>query len=97
MATIKKNLKFVLIQSVMRNEENPLVNDRLQDVIVTKKPRNDNKTKDLIIDALNIEPDFKDAIMIIGIEPVTKTYEMDIETFIANATEVEDDEEEEEE
>ena len=66
----------------------------MQDVIVDKKPKSDKSAKKVVIETLGIEPDFEGGIMIIDIQPTTKTYEMDINTFIENANEVEPETEE---
>lgn len=89
MKAIKKTLNFFIIKSVIRSEENPLVNEALQDVIVGRKPKSDKSAKKIVIETLGIEPDFEGGIMIIDIQPTTKTYEMDFSSFIENATEVE--------
>ena len=94
MKAIRKTLNFYTVKSVIRSEENPLVNEALQDVIVDRKPKSDKTAKKLVIDTLGIEPDFEGGIMIIDIQPTTKTYEMDFSTFIENANEVEPETEE---
>ena len=90
----RKTLNFYTVKSVIRSEENPLVNEALQDVIGDRKPKSDKTAKKLVIDTLGIEPDFEGGIMIIDIQPTTKTYEMDFSTFIENANEVEPETEE---
>lgn len=89
MKAIKKTLNFFIIKSVIRSEENPLVNEALQDVIVDRKPKSDKSAKKIVIETLGIEPDFEGGIMIIDIQPTKKTYEMDFNTFIENANKVE--------
>lgn len=94
MKPIRKTLNFYTVKSVIRSEENPLINEPLQDVIVDRKPKSDKTAKKLVIETLGIEPDFEGGIMIIDIQPTTKTYEMDFSTFIENANEVEPETEE---
>lgn len=94
MKTIKKTLSYYLIKSVIRDEANPMQNNTLQDVITDRKPKSDKTAKKLVIDTLGIESDFEGAIMIIDIVPVNKTYEIDFDTFIENAREVEPETEE---
>lgn len=94
MKAIKKTLNFFTVKSVIRSEENPLVNESLQDVIVDRKPKSDKSAKKIVIETLGIEPDFEGAIMIVDIQPTSKTYEMDFNTFIENAKEVETEENE---
>lgn len=89
MKTIKKTLSYYLIKSVIRDEANPMQNNALQDVITDRKPKSDKSAKKLVIETLGIESDFEGAIMIIDIAPVNKTYEIDFDTFIENAKEVE--------
>lgn len=89
MKTIKKTLSYYLIKSVIRDEANPMQNNALQDVITDRKPKSDKTAKKLVIETLGIESDFEGAIMIIDIAPVNKTYEIDFDTFIENAKEVE--------
>lgn len=89
MKTIKKTLSYYLIKSVIRDEANPMQNNALQDVITDRKPKSDKTAKKLVIETLGIESDFEGAIMIIDIVPVNKTYEIDFDTFIENAKEVE--------
>lgn len=94
MKTIKKTLSYYLIKSVIRDETNPMQNNALQDVITDRKPKSDKSAKRLVIETLGIESDFEGAIMIIDIAPVNKTYEIDFDTFIENAKEVEPETEE---
>lgn len=94
MKTIKKTLSYYLIKSVIRDEANPMQNNALQDVITDRKPKSDKSAKKLVIETLGIESDFEGAIMIIDIAPVNKTYEIDFDTFIENAKEVEPETEE---
>lgn len=94
MKAIRKTLNFYTVKSVIRSEENPLVNEALQDIIVDRKPKSDKSAKKLVIDTLGIEADFEGAIMIVDIQPTTKTFEMDFNTFIENANEVEPETEE---
>lgn len=94
MKTIKKTLSYYLIKSVIRDEANPMQNNALQDVISDRKPKSDKTAKKLVIETLGIESDFEGAIMIIDIAPVNKTYEIDFDTFIENAKEVEPETEE---
>lgn len=94
MKTIKKTLSYYLIKSVIRDEANPMQNNALQDVITDRKPKSDKTAKKLVIETLGIESDFEGAIMIIDIVPVNKTYEIDFDTFIENAKEVEPETEE---
>ena len=89
MRPIRKTLNYYVIKSVIRSEENPLVNEELQDVLVDRKPKSDKSAKKIVIDTLGIEADFEGAIMIVDIQPTTKTYEMDIVTFTQNAKVVE--------
>ena len=89
MAKIKKTVKGFYIHSVIRDEEVVTKNNVLTDVLVTSKPRNDKKAKEIVIDTLGIEPDFINAIMITGYEEIEKHYEMELNKFIEYADEIE--------
>lgn len=90
MKAIKKTFNFYVVKSVIRDEANPMQNNPLADITLVKKPKSDKSAKKIVIETLGIEPDFENAIMIIDIAPVTKTYEMDIQSFINNAVEVQE-------
>lgn len=89
MAKIKKTVKGFYIHSVIRDEADVTKNIILDDVIVTSKPRNDMKAKEIIIETLGIEPDFINAIMITGYDECEKHYEMELNKFIELADEIE--------
>lgn len=88
MQVVKKNVKGFIIRSVIRDEADRTRNIELDDIFTTKKPRSGKSAKEVVVDKLNIEHDFIDAIMITDIQPLSKTYIMSLADFIANAEEV---------
>lgn len=90
MNVVKKNVKGFIIKSVIRDEADRTKNNELDDIFTSKKPRSDKSAKEVVIDTLGIEPDIINAVMITDIQPITKTYEMSLADFMANATEVTD-------
>lgn len=88
MNVVKKNVKGFIIKSVIRDEADRTKNNELDDIFTSKKPRSDKSAKEVVIETLGIEPDFINAVMITDIQPITKTYEMSLANFMANATEV---------
>ena len=90
MNVVKKNVKGFIIKSVIRDEADRTKNNELDDIFTSKKPRSDKSAKEVVIDTLGIEPDFINAVMITDIQPITKTYEMPLADFMANAIEVTD-------
>lgn len=90
MNVVKKNVKGFIIKSVIRDEADRTKNNVLDDIFTSKKPRSDKSAKEVVIETLGIEPDFINAVMITDIQPITKTYEMPLADFTANATETTD-------